>query len=131
MKKLLSTLFISLLCNFIFSQQIEDYDWANVPIGGGGYITGMKIHPLNSNLKYYRTDVGGAYRWDENQCKLVQLIFSTEKKHYSVAGIALHPTNENIVYLAVGENCNSSKTCLLYTSPSPRDATLSRMPSSA
>ena len=24
-----------------------------------------------------------------------------------------------------------SKTCLLYTSPSPRDATLSRMPSSA
>ena len=26
---------------------------------------------------------------------------------------------------------NSSTTCLLYTSPSPRDATLSRMPSSA
>ena len=25
----------------------------------------------------------------------------------------------------------TSKTCLLYTSPSPRDATLSRMPSSA
>ena len=26
---------------------------------------------------------------------------------------------------------DSGKTCLLYTSPSPRDATLSRMPSSA
>ena len=26
---------------------------------------------------------------------------------------------------------NASETCLLYTSPSPRDATLSRMPSSA
>ena len=26
---------------------------------------------------------------------------------------------------------NSNKICLLYTSPSPRDATLSRMPSSA
>ena len=26
---------------------------------------------------------------------------------------------------------NEEKTCLLYTSPSPRDATLSRMPSSA
>ena len=26
---------------------------------------------------------------------------------------------------------NKSKVCLLYTSPSPRDATLSRMPSSA
>ena len=28
-------------------------------------------------------------------------------------------------------NCAEHKDCLLYTSPSPRDATLSRMPSSA
>ena len=31
----------------------------------------------------------------------------------------------------VNENGWSNRTCLLYTSPSPRDATLSRMPSSA
>ena len=31
----------------------------------------------------------------------------------------------------VESEINGSKTCLLYTSPSPRDATLSRMPSSA
>ena len=34
----------------------------------------------------------------------------------------------------IAHGCNSviaTKTCLLYTSPSPRDATLSRMPSSA
>ena len=32
----------------------------------------------------------------------------------------------------IGPNgCGKSTTCLLYTSPSPRDATLSRMPSSA
>ena len=29
------------------------------------------------------------------------------------------------------EQCDGTVTCLLYTSPSPRDATLSRMPSSA
>jgi len=29
------------------------------------------------------------------------------------------------------ENAGLTETCLLYTSPSPRDATLSRMPSSA
>ena len=29
------------------------------------------------------------------------------------------------------ENCNFSNTCLLYTSPSPRDPKTSRMPSSA
>ena len=37
---------------------------------------------------------------------------------------------ENDVVFSVG-SAGSGKTCLLYTSPSPRDATLSRMPSSA
>ena len=32
---------------------------------------------------------------------------------------------------ADGPNWTDSQICLLYTSPSPRDATLSRMPSSA
>ena len=32
---------------------------------------------------------------------------------------------------AVGLDASSLDTCLLYTSPSPRDATLSRMPASA
>ena len=31
----------------------------------------------------------------------------------------------------ISYTANDPKTCLLYTSPSPRDATLSRMPSSA
>ena len=39
--------------------------------------------------------------------------------------------SENIVSQAVLEAQGSVLTCLLYTSPSPRDATLSRMPSSA
>ena len=33
--------------------------------------------------------------------------------------------------LIYNETINALKACLLYTSPSPRDATLSRMPSSA
>ena len=35
------------------------------------------------------------------------------------------------LYAFSTENWNRPKICLLYTSPSPRDATLSRMPSSA
>ena len=34
-------------------------------------------------------------------------------------------------YAKVYEKAYGEKACLLYTSPSPRDATLSRMPSSA
>ena len=37
----------------------------------------------------------------------------------------------SIVATSLDGNKNENKTCLLYTSPSPRDATLSRMPSSA
>ena len=36
-----------------------------------------------------------------------------------------------VLYKAVKELRSKSKTCLLYTSPSPRDWTISRMPSSA
>ena len=38
-----------------------------------------------------------------------------------IADIAIDPMNENVWYVA----------CLLYTSPSPRDLSTSRMPSSA
>ena len=44
-----------------------------------------------------------------------------------------HPTVwvDIFVYAQNASMCDYYKNCLLYTSPSPRDATLSRMPSSA
>ena len=94
-------------------QAYEDYDWASVPVGGGGYITGMKIHPLNGEKRFYRTDVGGAYRWDAETSTMKQMVFSTNNSHYSVAGIALHPTNQDIVYLGVGRDCKTANTAIL------------------
>ena len=41
-----------------------------------------------------------------------------------------HPYSDKFM-LAGGHNAPSTYACLLYTSPSPRDATLSRMPASA
>ena len=38
---------------------------------------------------------------------------------------------KNPVMFPINEVCNTLQTCLLYTSPSPRDGLLSRMPSSA
>ena len=94
-------------------QAYEDYDWASVPIGGGGYTTGMKIHPLNGEKRYYRTDVGGAYRWDAETSRKEQKMFSTNSSHYSVAGIGLHPKNQDIVYLGVGRDCKTANTAIL------------------
>lgn len=40
------------------------YAWSQVRTDGGGWVTGMVIHPTEAGLMYVRTDVGGAYRWD-------------------------------------------------------------------
>ena len=41
------------------------------------------------------------------------------------------PDNLDVTLTLNGQTMQQGNTCLLYTSPSPRDATLSRMPSSA
>ena len=46
---------------------------------------------------------------------------TTTENYYSIKGVGT----------LQGWNVDSTKTCLLYTSPSPRDGLLSRMPSSA
>ena len=94
-------------------QSTEPYTWKNVPIGGGGYITGMKIHPVDATKRYYRTDVGGAYRWNEATQRMEQIIYLDDRDLYSVAGIALHPTDTDIVYLAVGRKCETTGTAIL------------------
>ena len=49
----------------------------------------------------------------------------------AVDGIDFHIQKGEVLGLVGESGCGKSTTCLLYTSPSPRDATLSRMPSSA
>ena len=60
---------------------------------------------------------------------------SNEVSNYG-AGISISPNGIKIlknlkIYQDVYEQSSNPKNCLLYTSPSPRDRTRSRMPSSA
>ena len=116
-QKLIILLTLCILgCSSVQAQLTEAYSWNHIAIGGGGYITGMKIHPLNGDRRYYRTDVGGAYRFNAATGRMEQMIFLDNKNLYSVAGIALHPTDENIVYLSVGRNCNPAQSEILVSS---------------
>ena len=49
----------------------------------------------------------------------------------SVADVEMKSTSIQFAYSMGSMSVKGYMTCLLYTSPSPRDATLSRMPSSA
>lgn len=44
----------------------KEYKWGKVKIGAGGYIPGIVTNSSQKGLMYARTDMGGAYRWENN-----------------------------------------------------------------
>jgi xyloglucan-specific exo-beta-1,4-glucanase len=83
------------------------YQWDNVAIGGGGYVTGLIIHPITPDLVYARTDVGGTYRWDPEEQSWIQLMNSIsyeDKNLYGIDGIAIAPSDDQVLFAAAGMN---------------------------
>ncbi|XYH97366.1 exo-alpha-sialidase [Sorangium sp. So ce1128] len=98
----------------------EVYRWKNVKMGGTGFVTGLVAHPKQQNLIYARTDVGGAYRWDETTGSWVPLtdwVSEGETTFLGVESIALDPSDPKKVYLLAGTDYwNGGKTGILRSS---------------
>src|SRR5262245_58579067 len=56
------------------AQLSQTYTWRNVTIHGGGYVPGIVFNTKEPNLIYARTDIGGAYRWDESAQRWIPLM---------------------------------------------------------
>lgn len=54
------------------------YQYKNLPIPGGGYVTGFLFHPKKENLLYIRTDIGGSYRYLYEENKWTSLTESVD-----------------------------------------------------
>ena len=83
----------------------QPYIWRNVTMGGGGFVTGIIVHPRERNLMYARTDVGGAYRWDAAAQKWIPItdwIGAADNNFTGIESVALDPSDPNRVYLAAG-----------------------------
>lgn len=89
----------------------EDYVWRKVVTGGGGgFVPGIIFNETEPNLIYARTDIGGAYRWNEADKSWIQLLDWVGMDEWGKTGVdalATDPVDPNRLYLAVGTYTNS------------------------
>ena len=123
-----------------FKQIRASLHWCNNPHSKSSQDTLYKIRPMINILSGTigkHLIVGESLALDETTVGLYHtyakaLIFYNPKKTRGKHHCKLYTVCENDSWAAINfQFCHRSYACLLYTSPSPRDATLSRMPSSA
>ncbi|MFF3328071.1 cellulose binding domain-containing protein [Streptomyces sp. NPDC002888] len=88
----------------------ESYTWKNARIDGGGFVPGIVFNRKEKNLAYARTDIGGAYRWQETGKTWTPLLDSVgwdDWGHTGVVSLASDSADPNRVYAAVGTYTNS------------------------
>ena len=98
-----------------------------------------KVIELNKIIKGYAeendipyVDYHTAMKDDKNGLRVPEFTTADDLVHPNEAGyIVMENLVQPAIEQALAVSSFSVNTCLLYTSPSPRDATLSRMPSSA
>jgi photosystem II stability/assembly factor-like uncharacterized protein len=87
------------------SKQQDTYTWKNVTVNCGGFVPGIIFNETEPNLIYARTDVGGAYRWQEETRTWKPLTDWAPRAKWGyqyVVSMASDPVETNRVYAAVG-----------------------------
>ncbi|MFG2549965.1 cellulose binding domain-containing protein [Streptomyces sp. NPDC048581] len=88
----------------------DTYTWKNARIDGGGFVPGIVFNRAEKNLAYARTDIGGAYRWQESSKTWTPLLDSVgwdDWGHTGVVSLASDSVDPDKVYAAVGTYTNS------------------------
>ena len=99
-----------------FSASGQAYVWKNVAINGGGFVTGLITHPNASGVVYARTDIGGAYRWNESDNSWVPLLdFGFDANTYGIESVAIDPADGNRLYIAASRNSSTLKYIFVST----------------
>ncbi|MEU7827078.1 hypothetical protein [Catellatospora sp. NPDC049133] len=87
----------------------QGYRWDNVEIVGGGFVPGIVFSQSEPGLVYARTDIGGAYRWNQSTGRWTPLLdwVGWDRWGWSgVASLATDARDPDRVYAAVGTYTN-------------------------
>jgi hypothetical protein len=87
----------------------QPYTWKSVQIVGGGAVDGIVFHPTAKGVRYARTDMGGAYQWNEQTRRwdpLLDWVPYEDLNLMGVESIAVDPADPDRVYLACGTYTN-------------------------
>lgn len=91
------------LCAMVQANEAEKYTWHNVTVGAGGFAPNIIFSTIEKDLAYLRTDMGGAYRWDNQQQRWLPLQDGqTQSNYFGIESIALDPNDADVVYVAAG-----------------------------
>ncbi len=94
----------------------RSYVWRPVRIGAGGWVVGFVAHQAAASVKFARTDVGNAYRWDSNQLGWIPMkVVNADHSGFpydvaaapgpgGVQSIAVDPSDVKKVYMAAPVN---------------------------
>ena len=105
MKRLLP--FAGLFLATILSLQSQEnpFKWRTVEMGGGGFVSGLIANPTKPGLIFARTDVGGAYRWQnetEEWIPLTDWLSPDELSFMGVESLATDPVDPDRIYMIGG-----------------------------
>ncbi|MDG5816351.1 hypothetical protein QA601_14745 [Chitinispirillales bacterium ANBcel5] len=98
------SVFISLV-GIITAAFADEFKWGTVTMGGGGFVSAIITCKTEPNNIWARTDVGGAYRWnEENQLwvPVTDWIGPENMGLFGIDALAIDPQNPNRIYMFAG-----------------------------
>jgi photosystem II stability/assembly factor-like uncharacterized protein len=109
------------------------YHFENVTFIAGGFITGFVAHPKQRGLYYVRTDIGGAYRWDnegKHWTPLQDWLPFSERNLLGAESFAIDPTDVDKLYIAAGTYINehTPNGAILRSNDQGRTFTITHVP---
>jgi photosystem II stability/assembly factor-like uncharacterized protein len=121
---LLSLLIVLLTLAARADDLTSSYQWKPVRIGGGGWVVGMVLHPLDPTVRYARTDVGNGYRWNNGTQQWIPMrVLNSDgsgiqssaatfaPSGYGIESIAVDPTNKSNVWIVFPTTTSCDVQC--------------------